>query len=126
MYPFIEIKPTTNKGLGVFATEHIVKNTLIEVSPVIVLNETDTKRIHKTHLHDYYFAWGEDQKQSAIALGYVSIYNHQVNANCIYETFFEDKIIKIISRLDIKKGQELTINYNHDPLSDKKTWFDIL
>ena len=121
--PFIEIKKTKSKGLGVFATTEIKKNTLIEISPVIVLNENDTKLIHKTHLHDYYFSWYENQKSSAIALGYVSLYNHQVDSNCFYETFFEEKIIKIISRKDIAKGAELTINYNHDPMSKKNTWF---
>lgn len=121
--PFIEIKKTKKKGLGVFATNDIKKGTLIELSPVIVLNEADTKLIHKTHLHDYYFSWEENQKCSAIALGYVSLYNHQVDSNCFYETYFEDKEIKIISRKNIQKGEELTINYNHDPLSDNKTWF---
>lgn len=121
--PFIEIKRTSNKGLGVFAIEDIEENTLIEVSPVIVLTEKDTKLIHKTHLHDYYFSWQDDQKSSAIALGYVSLYNHKVDSNCYYETYFEDKVIKIISRKKIEKGEELTINYNFDSLSKDKTWF---
>lgn len=126
IFPFIEIKQTKEKGLGVFATEDIAVNTLIEVSPVIVLNPADTKLIDKTYLYNYYFSWEDDQKSSAIALGYVSIYNHQVDSNCIYETYFQDKIIKIISRKKILKGEELTINYNHDPLSEKKTWFEVV
>lgn len=125
IFPFIEIKESQNKGLGVFATETIEEGTLIEVSPVIVLSPDDTKRIDDTHLYNYYFSWEDDQKSSAIALGYVSLYNHQVNANCIYETYFEEKVIKIITRRQIQKGEELTINYNHDPMSDKATWFDV-
>lgn len=125
VFPFIEIKNTKNKGKGVFATADIEENTLIEISPVIVLSERDTKIINDTHLYNYYFSWYENQKSSAIALGNVSIYNHQVDANCIYETYFEDEIIKIITRKKILKGEELTINYNHNPLSDKNTWFKV-
>lgn len=125
IFPFIEIKNSKEKGLGVFATQSIEKHTLIELSPVIILNPDDTKLIDKTHLYNYYFSWGEDQKSSAIALGYVSIYNHQVDSNCYYETYFEDKTIKIITRKRIEKGEELTINYNHDPMSEKQTWFEV-
>ncbi len=125
IFPFIEIKQTLNKGLGVFATNDIAEGTLIEISPVIVLSPKDTKVIDDTHLYNYYFSWENDQKSSAIALGYVSIYNHQVDANCVYETYFEDKEIRIISRKKILKGEELTINYNHDPMSEKKTWFEV-
>lgn len=122
--PFIEIKKTDKKGLGIFATQDIEIDTLIEFSPVIVLSPNDTKIIDDTHLYNYYFSWEDDQKSSAIALGYVSIYNHQVDSNCFYETYFEDKTIKIISRKKITKGEELTINYNHDPMSTEKTWFE--
>ncbi len=125
IFPFLEIKQTKSKGLGVFATENIEKDTLIEISPVIVLSPKDTKQIDGTHLYNYYFSWEEDQKSSAIALGYVSIYNHQVDANCIYESYFEEKTIHIITRKKIAKGEEITINYNHDPLSKKKTWFEM-
>lgn len=125
IFPFIEIKTTKEKGLGVFATQSIEKHTLIEVSPVIVLSPEDTKTIDKTHLFNYYFSWENDQKSSAIGLGYVSIYNHQIDSNCVYETYFEEKTIKIITRKNIKKGEELTINYNHDPMSKKNTWFEV-
>lgn len=125
IFPFIEIKKSLKKGLGVFATENIEKNTLIEISPVIVLGPEDTKKIDSTHLYNYYFSWEEDQKSSAIALGNVSLYNHQVDSNCIYETYFEDQVIKIITRKPISKGEELTINYNHDPMSNDSTWFEL-
>lgn len=125
IFPFIEVKETKEKGLGIFATEDISIHTLIEVSPVIVLSPKDTLAIDKTHLYNYYFSWENDQKSSAIALGYVSIYNHKVDSNCIYETYFEEKTIKIITRKTILKGEELSINYNHDPLSEKKTWFEL-
>lgn len=125
IFPFIEIKESPHKGLGVFATEIIEEGTLIEVSPVIVLSPQDSKIIDNTPLYNYYFSWEDDQKSSAIALGYVSLYNHQVNSNCIYETYFEEKVIKIITRKKILKGEELSINYNHDPMSDDATWFEL-
>lgn len=124
--PFIIVKTTANKGRGVFCNETIEANTLIEIAPVIVLNEKDTATIHQTHLHDYYFSWGENQKQSAIALGYVSMYNHAENSNCYYEADFEKNTLKIFTKFNIQKGEELTINYNMDSDSEKNLWFKVV
>ena len=124
LLPFLSIKNTTERGLGVFTTNEIAANTLIEISPVIVLSKKDTALIHKTHLHDYYFLWGNKQKQSAIALGYISIYNHSKKANCFHDCNFENNTISIFSKENIKANTELFINYNMD--EEKDLWFDIL
>ena len=119
--PFLKIKQTKNKGLGIFTLQKIEANTLIEIAPVIVLNTLDTKKIHQTHLHDYYFSWGDNQKKSAIALGYVSIYNHSKNPNCYHECDFENNTISIFSKENIKAGAELFIDYTMG--EDKELWF---
>lgn len=123
-HPFIYVKNSQEKGRGVFCSETIEANTLLEIAPVVVLNEKDTAVIHKTHLHDYYFSWGENQEQSAIALGFISIYNHAENSNCYYEADFELNTIKIFTKKRIEKGTELTINYNMD--TDKELWFEVI
>lgn len=119
--PFLKIKQTGNKGLGVFTLQDIDANTLIEIAPVIVLSKNDTELIHQTHLHDYYFSWGESQKKSAIALGYISIYNHSTNPNCYYECDFKNNTISLYSKEDIKAGAELQIDYTMG--EDKELWF---
>ena len=123
IHPLIYIANTEKKGRGIFALNDIEDQTLIEISPVVELSAADTKLIHKTKLHDYYFSWGEDQKGSAIALGYLSIYNHEVDCNCSYEADFKHNSIKITTRRLIPAGTELTINYNMDEMSTKKLWF---
>lgn len=119
--PFIEIKQTKNKGLGVFLHQKIEADTLLEIAPVIVLNEADTLIIHQTYLHDYYFAWDDNQKKSAIALGYISLYNHSKNPNCYYECDFENNTISIFTKENIKAGEELFIDYTMG--EDKDLWF---
>jgi SET domain-containing protein len=115
---------TAHRGRGVFTTEAIPAGTTIEIAPVIVLNQTDRALVDTTLLHDYIFEWGVDEKQAAVALGYVSIYNHHVDANCKYDMDFEHQTIQIQTNRDIAVEEELCINYNGDGITDKPVWFD--
>ncbi|MBV9987000.1 MAG: SET domain-containing protein-lysine N-methyltransferase, partial [Chitinophagaceae bacterium] len=74
--PILIIAPSENRGRGVFATDAIPADTVIEISPVIVLSAKDRRQAEKTLLYDYIFAWGKKSKKGCIALGYLSIYNH--------------------------------------------------
>ena len=58
------------------------------------------------------------------ALGYVSIYNHAIKANCRYDMDFTFETMSIITTRDIKKGEELFINYNADGEAEKPVWFE--
>lgn len=124
LLPILHLKPSEKRGLGVFTTIDLEENTLIEISPVIVLSEKDTELIHQTHLHDYYFSWGDSQKKSAIGLGYISVYNHAEKANCFYECDFENNCISVFTKFAIKANQELFINYNMD--EEIELWFDVV
>ena len=53
--PVVEIKSSPKRGRGVFATENIKKGTVLEISPVIVLNASERKTVEKTILFDYIF-----------------------------------------------------------------------
>lgn len=121
---FLYIKKTPEKGRGVFTLAPISKGTLIEIAPVIVLPIDDRKKIDATYLYNYYFLWHEGNTHAAIALGNVSIYNHDSNANCIYETYYDEEEIHIIAHRDIAAGEELTINYNGEPDNQDKVWFE--
>lgn len=121
----ITIKETNGKGLGVFATRDIPAGTAIECAPVLVLNMKDTKLIGETFLYNYYFNWADSGRYSAIVLGWGSIYNHSYDPTCRYETDYEDKTFKVITRRAIKKGEEVTINYNYYPEDQSKLWFDV-
>ncbi|HLP50584.1 MAG TPA: SET domain-containing protein [Chitinophagales bacterium] len=123
LLPFLYIKDSPGKGRGVFTTEAIEARTLIEIAPVIVLPEKDSALIDQSFLYNYYYLWGEQAKNYAICLGYGSIYNHSYEPNCLYETYYQDEVIHFITLKDIAAGEELTVNYNHDPDNKTTLWF---
>lgn len=119
--PFLYIGKSKLGGRGVFTSEPIAKGTPIEMAPVIVLDETETKMIHETRLHDYYFIWNETG--SAIALGYGGLYNHLSNNNVDYYMDYDFNQINFFALRDIEAGEELTINYT-DPEDERtRLWF---
>ena len=122
--PILTIAPSPNRGRGVFATEAIQMNTTIEIAPVIVLTKEHRIIVEQTLLYDYIFEWGEDHKSAAVALGYVSIYNHSIHPNCVYEMDYENDRISIITIKDIQVGEELFINYNAEVDPESPVWFE--
>ena len=122
--PILYIMETAHRGRGVFTTEAIPAGTTIEIAPVIVLNQTERALVDTTLLHDYIFEWGINEHEAAVALGYVSIYNHHVDANCKYDMDFEHKTIQIQTKRAVAVDEELCINYNGDGVTDKPVWFD--
>ena len=120
----LEIKKSPKRGRGIFATANIKAGVVIEISPVIVLSEKERKIIEQTLLFDYIFEWGENKKKACVALGYVSLYNHNYEANCEYEMNFKKKIMTITTVRNIKKGEELFVNYNANPNDKTRVWFD--
>jgi uncharacterized protein len=123
---YLFIAHTENMGRGVFTKKEIAAGTIIEVAPVIVMNNNDRKLIDQTLLHDYIFEWGEESERCCMALGLVPIYNHSYNSNCEYYMDFDSDTILIQTVRDVEKGEELTINYNGDHNDEKKVWFEAL
>lgn len=122
--PILYIMETAHRGRGVFTTESISAGTTIEIAPVIVLNQTERALVDTSILHDYIFEWGIGEQEAAVALGYVSIYNHSVDANCKYDMDFEHKTIQIQTIRAVAVDEELCINYNGDGVIDKPVWFE--
>jgi SET domain-containing protein len=121
---YLNIKPTINKGRGVFTIEKIAAGTVIEESPVIVMSAEDRKLLDKTLLHDYIFEWGVSKDKCCMALGLVPMYNHSYQSNCEYFMDFEDESIQVKTVREVAVGEELTINYNGDWNDEKRIWFD--
>lgn len=123
--PILVVAPSDKRGRGVFASEKIPANTIVEISPVLVLSAKDRKLVEKTRLFDYIFEWGEAKgKKACIALGYLSLYNHAYHANCDYEMDFDTNLMTIKTVRAIKKGEELFINYNAVADDTTPIWFD--
>lgn len=122
--PVLFISESNRRGKGVFTAEAIPTQTTIEISPVIVLSETDREIIEKTKLYNYIFEWGDCTCKGALGLGFVSMYNHNYLANCIYEMDYENETMNIITVRKIEAGEELYINYNATYNATDKVWFD--
>lgn len=123
--PYLFVDETRQKGRGVFTRERIPANTVIEISPVIVMDKQDREHLDKTLLHDYIFEWGKEKDKACMALGLIPIYNHSYQSNCEYFMDFEEAMMLIKTVRVIEKGEELTINYNGDWDDGKKVWFDV-
>jgi len=105
-------------GLGVFANRLIKKGEVIEECPVFVLPRKDYPTVKKTILRNYYFMWGKST--SGICFGYGSYYNHSYKPNATYKKNIKAKTIKFVSLINIKKDEEITVNYNYGKPNEKK------
>lgn len=107
----------------VHTVDSIKSGEIIELCPVIIIGKEDTKKLHETHLHDYYFVWDIDLGTSAIALGYGSLYNHSEQPNADFELVPEEQSIRFLAVKDIEAGGEITIDYLGMKDTDYKLWF---
>ena len=122
--PCLFIAPSSDMGRGVFTSEPIAADTVVEIAPVIVMSGEERKLLDQTLLHDYIFEWGGDRNQCCMALGYVPMYNHSYKSNCEYEMEFDEAIIRVRTVRAIQAGEELFINYNGTWNDDTKLWFE--
>ena len=122
--PILVVAPSKERGRGIFASEPIEAQTILEISPVLVFSMTDRKKAEETLLYNYIFEWGEGHEMGALGLGYISIYNHSYQPNCTYLMDFENELITITALHDIAAGDELFINYNAEPADQSPIWFD--
>jgi uncharacterized protein len=122
--PGIYIASTSSMGRGVYTSENLPADTVIEVSPVIVMSDEERQLLDKTLLHDYIFEWGGEKRQCCMAMGYIAVYNHSYTSNCEYEMDFDNQVMTIKTVRFIKAGEELFINYNGTWNDSKKVWFE--
>ena len=122
----VKSSPYTNKisvkqslisggGRGVFAEKDFKKGEVIEVCPLI----TDYKKnFEKSKIKDYTFKSKFKPDQEVIVFGMCSMYNHSDNFNVGHNQDPEN-MIYIASR-DIKKGEELYVNYGTNYWNSRK------
>ncbi len=111
---------------GVFAARNIGKGQLIEKCPIIEISEDDPSNSKEGILITYFYYFGKKKEGQAIALGFGSIYNHTYEPNAIYEINHDVKTIDFTASSDIKKDEEITVNYNFANPKDKNPmWFEI-
>lgn len=121
--PSIYVAPSPTHGRGVFTHSDIPEGTLLEICPAIIIPEKEVAIIHETTLHDYYFLWGDAQKEAAIVLGFGSIFNHSDSPNARYIMDYEQKTMDFFATRDIEAGEEIFVNYRDDDTIKTSLWF---
>jgi SET domain-containing protein len=112
-------------GRGIYATQDIPKGTLFHEAPVIVCPDDQYKKLKKTALRNYYFNWGEDYQEVAIALGFGSLFNHSYTPNARFENNLEKQTVDFYAHTNIVAGDEIFVNYNGEPDDMGELWFDV-
>jgi hypothetical protein len=72
---------------------------------------------------DYCFTWGRGTV--ALALGYGSLYNHSYRPNARYDDV-GPQTKEFTALQDIQPGEEITVNYNGEPMSREAVWFKVV
>lgn len=105
--PEIYLK-TGAKGLGVYAKNNIPKNVMLELSPISSCWKSEWENT-PYHLKKLVFSFPQSTNNYVIALGYISIYNHDDLNNSYWFTC--DIGIGIVTNREINKDEEICINY---------------
>lgn len=114
---FTTIKKIKGKGRGLVASWSILKGTILENAPVLIVPESEMKFLKKTSVINYSFLWNKSGA-NALVLSQSSLLNHSDEPNIDYTINRRDKTISFKAIRDIQKGEELTIDYG-------ETWFDV-
>ena len=104
-----------NGGRGVFAEKDFKKGEVIEVCPLL----TDYKKnFANSKIKDYTFRSKFKPDQEVIVFGMCSMYNHSDNFNVGHNQDPENMIFT--AARDIKKGEELYVNYGENYWNSRK------
>jgi len=107
------------RGRGIYAEQDIYAEQVVETSPIISM-EGSYRQLPQV-LRNVVFGCGVS---TVVALGVGSLFNHADDASLRYEVKGEEGLLFFIARQAIKKGEELTINYNDTAGSScEDTWF---
>ncbi|PVH84429.1 hypothetical protein DL98DRAFT_453211 [Cadophora sp. DSE1049] len=119
----------TPKGRGVFASKDIPGRTILDVSPVLVLDPVENEdHVRKTNLYNYTYNWpytppaGVNLQSTdtakpptttqAVILGLGSMFNHStLHQNVGWDRDVKNLLVTYITLRDIKAGEELCISY---------------
>lgn len=123
----VDIKKFGKMGRGLVANRKIKKGTVIEESPVIVLDDDDWSSLGRTVLNLYWFLWNETGNEHGVclALGVGSLFNHSDKPNTVYKANFKTKTLIFKATRDIKKGEQLFVNYGYDPVPHYDSFLEL-
>ncbi len=128
VYPSkVTIKKSLIQGLGIFSTEDIKTDELIERCPLVPL--AFRSRYHTDpQIYRYLYTQPlcpcQECKRHGfvlhMALGYGMIYNHQDEPNAVWKFNWEHSYADVIANKDILAGEEIYVNYGPNYFKDKE------
>lgn len=107
------IKTSTVGDRGVVASKDYKEGDVLELCPCIKQKTVTVAG----KIEDYIFDF--DEEHSLIAFGYCSMYNHLDDHNATWEVLNENQIV-IKATKNIKKGEEIFINYGDNYWNSRK------
>ena len=123
----IKIQNVKGKGRGVFATQDIKKDEIIEYCPVIFLSDKEIEFLdNSSDILKFYYLFQYAIEKHCIMLGYRSIYNHNKenpNADIDYDTEDPKNFLIFTAIKDIKAGEEIVYDYEFD--TGKEEFLDL-
>lgn len=124
-------------GWGVFTTEDIPENTMIEISPVILFPtdllsmgiycaRADGYKDKDLQLDQYVITWirpfDSEYSKSALMTGLCPMYNHSDNNNSRFTTDYTDRSMGVITIRPVSKGEQITVSYGAHWFEMKKDY----
>ncbi|MEM5003277.1 SET domain-containing protein [Priestia megaterium] len=122
----IYTKDTKKYGRGVYSKSDIRAGQVIEISPVILFLKEESEYIKDTIISSYWFNWQANNFDSALALGYGSLFNHSYTPNAAFYNNYDSLEIIFYALSNIKANEEIVINYNGNSTDKSFLWFDVI
>jgi hypothetical protein len=125
--PSIYIAESEERGRGVFTSESIDNEDIIEICPLIFIPKEQLPFLDKTIIYDYYFLMPDDSENACLPLGYGMLYNHSAEPNAEVVFDLDNNYIQIHCIQAIAAGEEIFINYQNVADEDEKPklWFKV-
>ena len=109
---------------GVFANQEIQKGEVIERCPFIEVPKEELESVENTIFVNYIYFFGVKKERVLLALGFGSIYNHSYTPNAAYKIIASKKVIEFSALKNIKRGEEIFVNYNQESPNSNPLWFE--
>ncbi|KAM0749917.1 hypothetical protein T439DRAFT_42353 [Meredithblackwellia eburnea MCA 4105] len=119
----IQILSSPSKGRGVYSTTTLPAGTLIDISPVLLLSDSEYygvgsqpgqgNGVEGSVLRGYVFTWKGREGGMALALGVGSLFNHSQSPNVSFELDTTGYVIRYRTFKKVEEGEELCIFYGH-------------
>jgi len=107
----IELRESKIHGIGVFASQKIFKDEIIEECPYLSFPQKKEEKLPFFNNYTFSFPKGGEWEKHVMVMGYGSYYNHSTKPSVDWKTDQNKNTFVFYSVRDIEKDEELSINY---------------